>query len=536
MVSVVAEKKEKQYICDNAQLMAEWDWETNHAKGFDPSRITCGSTKLVFWICPKCNMSYPARIPDRIGKNCGCSYCAGKRPILGVNDLETWCKSNAREDLLEEWKPELNNGKTPAEFTFASNKKINWECNHCGNQWPQQIDQRTLRNFGCRKCRVTGTSFPERFLFLCLDAIIGNVQNGHRDFGFEIDIYLESLNIAIEYDGEYYHKTIDRRKADAIKNKKCASQGVHLLRIRENRDGEESIAVDGDVVYWRYSREKNNLQPLLCTILEVINAATQSDYNTDNIDIDALYQSAIRTTYGVRPEKSLAFKFPESAAEWDYERNGDIRPSDVSSGSHDTFSWICAKCGHQWFSKVNDRTQGGGCAPCAIKANARLQHEKAIAQNNLTEWCMENASALLEEWDYEKNTRPPEDYSVSSNDLVWWICKACGHNWEAQVYARTKLKSGCKECWNHRRRTMHRNDKVVEGENSFTTWCMRNKREDLLEQWDYQKNEFPPENYTYGSKRGVWWKCANGHEWMAQIKSRTTQGNGCKRCRYLKDK
>ena len=53
----MAEKKEKQYVSDNAQLMAEWDWETNREKGFDPSKITCGSTKLVFWICPKCHMS-----------------------------------------------------------------------------------------------------------------------------------------------------------------------------------------------------------------------------------------------------------------------------------------------------------------------------------------------------------------------------------------------------------------------------------------------------------------------------------------------
>ena len=28
-VSIVAEKKEKQYVSDNAQLMAEWNWERN---------------------------------------------------------------------------------------------------------------------------------------------------------------------------------------------------------------------------------------------------------------------------------------------------------------------------------------------------------------------------------------------------------------------------------------------------------------------------------------------------------------------------
>lgn len=536
MVSVVAEKKEKRYICDNAQLMAEWDWETNHAKGFDPSKITCGSTKLVFWICPKCNMSYPARIPDRIGKNCGCSYCAGKRPIPGVNDLETWCKNNGREDLLEEWNVEINGGKTPSEFTFASNKKIIWECNRCGNQWPQQIDQRTLRNFGCRKCRITGTSFPEQFLYLCLDAVVGNAKNGYRDLGFEIDIYLETLNIAIEYDGEYFHKTRDRHKYDAMKDEKCNELGIQLLRIRENRDNESAIYVEGNVIFWKYSRERNNLVELLSTILTMINACNQGNYSADHVDLTAIYQRAIKTTYGVRPERSLANNFPEIADEWDYECNGDIQPKDVSSGSHDTFSWLCGKCGHRWAAKVNDRTQGSGCRQCAIKEQAKQQHEKAVVRYNFREWCYKNNASLLDEWDYDKNERPPEDYSVGSNDSVWWVCSVCGHGWPAKINSRTNLESGCKECWNQRRRTMYRNDTIVEGENSLVTWCVRNDRADLLEQWNYQKNEYPPQNYTYGSKREVWWKCKDGHEWEAQIKSRTTQGNGCKRCRYLKKK
>ena len=42
-VSIVAEKKEKRYVSDNAQLMAEWDREKN--ADFTPSRLTLGSQK-----------------------------------------------------------------------------------------------------------------------------------------------------------------------------------------------------------------------------------------------------------------------------------------------------------------------------------------------------------------------------------------------------------------------------------------------------------------------------------------------------------
>jgi hypothetical protein len=42
-VSIVAEKKEKQYVSDNAQLIAEWDWEKNQILGYFPNEISYGS-------------------------------------------------------------------------------------------------------------------------------------------------------------------------------------------------------------------------------------------------------------------------------------------------------------------------------------------------------------------------------------------------------------------------------------------------------------------------------------------------------------
>ena len=47
----MAEKKEKRYVSDNAQLMAEWDWNKNSNLGFDPKEITHHSDKKVWWIC-----------------------------------------------------------------------------------------------------------------------------------------------------------------------------------------------------------------------------------------------------------------------------------------------------------------------------------------------------------------------------------------------------------------------------------------------------------------------------------------------------
>ena len=76
---------EKHYISENAQLMAEWNWERN--ADVSPSRLTLGSGQKVWWKCSK-GHEWQAVIANR-NNGRGCPYCAGQRPIIGVNDLGT---------------------------------------------------------------------------------------------------------------------------------------------------------------------------------------------------------------------------------------------------------------------------------------------------------------------------------------------------------------------------------------------------------------------------------------------------------------
>ena len=78
--SVVVEKKEKQYVSDNAQLMAEWDWTKNNELSFFPNKLTCGSDKKVWWICKK-NHSFCSSISNRASLGNGCPYCANKKVL-----------------------------------------------------------------------------------------------------------------------------------------------------------------------------------------------------------------------------------------------------------------------------------------------------------------------------------------------------------------------------------------------------------------------------------------------------------------------
>lgn len=49
---------------------------------------------------------------------------------------------------------------------------------------------------------------------------------------------------------------------------------------------------------------------------------------------------------------------------------------------------------------------------------------------------------------------------------------------------------------------------------------------ELAEQWDAEKNGIlTPSDVTVGSHKKVWWRCDKGHEWLAEVKSRTNGAN-----------
>ena len=66
---------------------------------------------------------------------------------------------------------------------------------------------------------------------------------------------------------------------------------------------------------------------------------------------------------------------------------------------------------------------------------------------------------------------------------------------------------------------------------SLKAYCERMEMDELLEQWDDQRNApLTPAQISYGSKRKIWWKCENGHSWQATVYTRTGSGTGCPVC------
>lgn len=59
---------------------------------------------------------------------------------------------------------------------------------------------------------------------------------------------------------------------------------------------------------------------------------------------------------------------PDLICEWDFEKNSELSPFNLSLGCNKRAWWKCSVCGHEWNSIISSRgRQGTGCPVCAKK-------------------------------------------------------------------------------------------------------------------------------------------------------------------------
>ncbi len=201
---------------------------------------------------------------------------------------------------------------------------------------------------------------------------------------------------------------------------------------------------------------------------------------------------------------------PSLVPEWDDSKNGTLTIHDVSAGSNRKVWWLCKK-GHSFSSVINKRSRLVGAQGCPFCSNQKV----LTGYNDLLFKFPEIAS----EWDYQKNTNTPDKVSHGTHHKAWWICPVEGHSYEMRVNARTRERKGqCYYCSGQR---------LLEGFNDLLA-----SRPDLAKEWDTEKNgDLTPNQVSRGSELKVWWKCAEGHSWAAQVYNRSgANATACAKC------
>ena len=394
----------------NPVLATEWNYERNC--GLMPIDVLPNSNKKVWWKCSK-GHEWQSTVANRNNGN-GCPYCLGRYAVKGENDLQT-----VNPALAKEWNYEKNDDLKPEEFTANSNKVVWWKCSK-GHVWHASIANRSKGN-GCPVCNSERkTSFPEYALAYYLKKSGLDVVHSYRAKGYELDVYIPSLKIAIEYDGYYWHK--NRMRKDIEKNYKCKKDGIKLYRLREGLPPLNDSSID----YIVQENQKNLSKVLEAVLSEIIGDCISVDMETDAVAIENLRVLTEK-------ENSLFFSNPETTGEWHYEKNGVLKPEHFAPNSHRKVWWKC-QIGHEWQASIANRNKGRGCPYCSGKKVLPGYNDLRTVN-----------PALANEWNYEKNTGVrPIDVTPNSNKKAWWICSN-GHEWEAKINNRNN-GNGCPIC------------------------------------------------------------------------------------------
>ena len=181
--------------------------------------------------CIHCDYKWDIR-PDHALKGTKCPRCAGN---LGKTEKQ----------FSLQLKKTNNKVKTLTEYVNAKTK-IQCECLFCGHIW-SALPNKLLAGSGCPECdKRNKTSFAEQAIYYYLRIIYPDSSNRfllHSDGekAIEIDIYIKSLSIGIEYDGVYWHR--NKQALEERKYKVCKKNDIKLIRIREgDSNGKEPYA------------------------------------------------------------------------------------------------------------------------------------------------------------------------------------------------------------------------------------------------------------------------------------------------------
>lgn len=356
----------------DTKLLSEWDYEKNYP--VSPSDVTTHSNKYAWWKCSKCGYSWRAKISNRSSLGRGCPLCANAVVIEGKNDLAT-----TNPILAAEWHP-TKNAKRPTEVSAGCGKKVWWLCPK-GHEYQATVLHRSYGT-NCPICNAgRQTSFAEQAFFYYIKQAYPDAISRYNDIfdnGMELDIFIPSVRLAIEYDGVYWHRD-EKTKRDAEKYQICKENNIKLIRIRESDGSTWGIADEAFHIDDLDNRE--NLEILIRIVLDAVDPRTNKWTRTKPIfhspvDINLRRDECKIRGYMTEVKNSLQNLRPDLALEWHPTRNGNLKPNMFKTGSDFKAWWKCRKCGCEWQTTIGHRVSGTGCPVC-YRENNKIHHPLA---------------------------------------------------------------------------------------------------------------------------------------------------------------
>ncbi len=352
------------------KFLEDWNWEKNK---IEPSNYTTGSNEYADWKCHICGYEWKSKISNRCLLNRGCPCCANKVIVSGINDLKT-----LRPEIAQEWNYSKNELK-PEQVSIGSGKKVWWTCPN-GHEYQATVLHRTFgEGTNCPICNFgRQTSFAEQCVYFYVKQLYPDAINRYKApwlQRMELDIFIPSINYAIEYDGIAWHNKDKSLKREQKKYQLCKERNIRLIRIRE-----KFSSLGSDVADYEFGGDKDlykpeSLGPVIENVLGKLNFKTFHNPIDVNIKRDTI---KIKKYLKSNINNSFAELYPEIASEWDYEKNGTLKPNMFKPHSDHKAWWKCPICNYSYQATIGHRSYGTGCPICGIEKSKSAKTKRIV--------------------------------------------------------------------------------------------------------------------------------------------------------------
>lgn len=489
----------------------------------DPTKTKSNSNEKAHFICKKCGYDWTTEIRSLTRGTGKCSCCELQQVIRkGVTDVFTLVPDSKRyfnfkkNKNIDIYSIPLRNSEIP----------IDWKCPDCGREWRSPLATRIKGKkgeysfTGCQYCylhdatRITPVSSVPKLLKywnfkknklidVNLTSAYANIQANWecKDCGYE---WTESIkgrtnsNTSCPFcDGIY--KPVIKGKNDVLTVCQDLAQIYDFEHnAKMGLDIYKMGASSKTIAHFKCPKCKNEWDS---PINRRVRKHKDGTYRF--VDCPACSNRVFRKT-------PYSIEFPLLAKMYREDLNGI--PLDSIRGakaiSYTYYHWDCPTCGETFESTLNamkesHKSPTKGCPYCS---RVKLRKGESFADLH---------PEMMDEYDPD-NTADPYNVFPNCKDSIGWICRDCGHHWNATFALRHIGGGNCPLCY----RTV-----LIPDKNSFAAVYP-----DYTKYWA-DSNERRADEIFYNSTEHHTWHCFDcGMDYRAPLQKIINTSNSCPYC------
>lgn len=426
----------RETIAENPKLFKLWNYKKNI--NLNPYEITCGMAKKVWWICSR-GHEWLANIYSLNNDWESCPICIKEYRTSLPERIIYYYLKQIFEDCIENYK-DIDKGISELDIFVP---RFNFAIEYDGQRFHK--DEKDIKkNKICKHCNIDLLRIREPGLNK-LDDCYNYIMKTPTDYENMVKYVFEFIKYKYNYDIDCsvdlkrdmnnIHELIDyKNKENSLKNmfpnlvNEWSAKNLKLLPENVTPNSNKIVWWEGKCGHSFQSRIADRTKGNKCPYcagkqvligfndLKTIYPELAKEFSNKNKNtVDNYTKKSGKKVWWKCPKgheyeeiisnrvkgsncpycsnhkvmtgyNDLATTHPQLLEEWNYEKNANLKPTNIVAGTSKKLWWKCKKCGNEWQATGNKRINGRGCPKCRYVTVSEKAKERYSRKKLSSDW------------------------------------------------------------------------------------------------------------------------------------------------------